>query len=149
VRPGDRLPLLPRHLFKAQAGFDAASWLSVRAEMVAAGGVYARGNENNLHQPDGTYYLGAGKTDAYAVVNTSVEIRPRKGVIFTAGVSNLMNAHYATAAQLGASGFDTNGAFVARPFSGPVIGGERPLVHSTFLAPAAPRRFEVGLRVQL
>ncbi|NKI99156.1 TonB-dependent receptor [Novosphingobium sp. SG707] len=149
VRPGDRLPLLPRHLFKAQAGFDAASWLSVRAEMVAAGGVYARGNENNLHQPDGTYYLGAGKTDAYAVVNASLEIRPRKGVIFTAGVSNLMNAHYATAAQLAASGFDANGAFVARPFSGPVIGGERPLVHSTFLAPAAPRRFEVGLRVQL
>ncbi|WJS98337.1 TonB-dependent receptor [Novosphingobium humi] len=149
VRAGDRLPLLPRHLFKAQAAYDAAPWLTLRGEMVAAGGVYARGNENNLHQPDGTYYLGAGKTDAYAVVNASVEIRPRKGIILTAGVSNLMNAHYATAAQLGASGFDTNGGFVARPFSAPVIGGERPLLHSTFLAPAAPRRFELGLRVQL
>ncbi|WDF71893.1 TonB-dependent receptor [Novosphingobium sp. KACC 22771] len=147
VRPGNRLPLLPRHLFKAQAGYEATSWATLRGELVAASGVYARGNENNLHVPDGVYYLGAGKTDAYAVVNASLEIRPRRGMTFTAGVSNLMNAHYATAAQLGASGFDANGAFVARPFTGPVIGGERPLVNSTFLAPAAPRRFEVGLRM--
>jgi hypothetical protein len=63
-------------------------------------------------------------------------------VTIQAGITNLMNAHYATAAQLGASGYDTNGAFVGRPFSGPVIDGERPLLHSTFLAP--PRR--AGLR---
>lgn len=149
VRAGDRLPLLPRHLFKAQASFEATGRLTIRGELVAASGVYARGNENNLHQSDGTYYLGAGKTDAYGVVNTSAEWRPRKGVTLQAGISNLLNAHYATAAQLGASGFDANGGFVGRPFSTPVIGGERPLVHSTFLAPAAPRRFEVGLRVQL
>ena len=149
VRPGDRLPLLPRHLFKAQASFEAASWLTLRGEMVAASGVYARGNENNLHRADGTYYLGAGKTDGYAVFNAALEVRPRRGVTISAGISNLLDAHYATAAQLGASGFDANGAFVGRPFAGPVIGGERPLVHSTFLAPAAPRRFEVGLRVQL
>lgn len=149
VRTGDRLPLLPRHLFKAQASFDAASWLTLRGELVAASGVYARGNENNLHRADGTYYLGSGKTDGYGVVNAALEIRPRRGVTIQAGITNLMNAHYATAAQLGASGYDTNGAFVGRPFSGPVIDGERPLLHSTFLAPAAPRRFEVGLRVQL
>jgi len=149
VRTGDRLPLLPRHLFKAQASFEAASWLTLRGEMVAASGVFARGNENNQHSADGTTYLGAGKSDGYAVVNGAVEIRPRRGVTINAGIANLFNAHYATAAQLGATGFDANGAFVGRPFSGPVIGGERPLVHSTFLAPAAPRRFEVGVRVAL
>jgi hypothetical protein len=59
-------------------------------------------------------------------------------------VSNLLNAHYASAAQLGAMAFDGSGRFVGRPFAGPVVDGERPLVHSTFLAPGAPRRIEVG-----
>lgn len=149
VRAGDRLPLLPRHLFKAQASFEAARWLTVRGEVVVAGGVYARGNENNRHAGDGVYYLGAGKTDGYGVANAGMEIRPRRGITVNAGITNLFDARYATAAQLGASGFDASGAFVGRPFNGPVVGGERPLVHSTFLAPAAPRRFEIGVRVQL
>ena len=48
---------------RSRAGF------SVDLDLVASGGSYARGNENNLHEPDGTYYLGDGTVDGYAIVN--------------------------------------------------------------------------------
>ena len=59
----------------------------------------------------------------------------------------MFDKEYATAAQLGATGFDATGKFVARPFAGPVIGGERPLVGSTFYAPGAPRSVQAGMRL--
>ncbi|HWU02576.1 MAG TPA: TonB-dependent receptor, partial [Novosphingobium sp.] len=144
VQPGNRLPSLPRHLFKAQARYEATKWLTARAELIASSGVYARGNENNADVPDGTYYLGSGKTDAYAVVNAGLDFKPHRAMTMFVMVRNLFNAHYATAAQLGSTGFDASGNFVARPFSSPVIDGERPVVSSTFLAPGAPRQIEVG-----
>ena len=145
VRPGDRLPLLPQHLGKVQVAWEASKLVSLRGDVVAASGVIARGNENGAHRADGVYYLGAGKSDAYAVVNAGVDVKPRKGLRVFANVTNLLNAHYASAAQLGATAFDGSGRFVGRPFAGPVIDGERPLAHSTFLAPGAPRRIEVGV----
>ncbi len=147
IRPGDRIPLIPRHLFKAGVALDAAEWLTVSADMVASAGVIARGNENGAHRPDGTYYLGPGATAAYAVVNLGVELRPRPQVTLYAQVNNLLDKDYATAAQLAATGFDGRGAFVARPFAGPVIGGERPVLNSTFYAPGAPRSVMVGMRL--
>jgi outer membrane receptor protein involved in Fe transport len=144
VAVGDRLPLLPRHLVKAQAAWQASHSLTARIAMVAASGVYARGNENNAHAPDGVYYLGAGKTDGYATFDAGVDVRPVRAVTLFATVHNLFDAHYATAAQLGTTGFDAAGRFVAQPFSVPGASGGLPLVHSTFSAPAAPRRIEVG-----
>jgi hypothetical protein len=49
---------------------------------------------------------------------------------------------------LGATAFDAQGQVVARPFAGPVIDGERPLLNSTFFAPGAPRAIQVGGRVR-
>jgi outer membrane receptor protein involved in Fe transport len=60
-------------------------------------------------------------------------------------VNNLFDERYATAAQLGSTGFTTGGTFVARPL--PAIDGEFPVRHTTFLAPGAPRRAWGGLRV--
>ena len=42
-------------------------------------GVYARGNENNAHQPDGTYYLGPGRSAGYAVVNLGARLAADAG----------------------------------------------------------------------
>jgi outer membrane receptor protein involved in Fe transport len=109
--------------------------------------VVARGNENDGHRPDGTYYLGPGSTSGYALVNLGGELRPHAHVALFFSLRNLFDARYATAAQLGRTAFDAAGRFVARPFAGPVIGGERPLVSSTFLAPGAPRSFELGARL--
>ena len=117
-------------------------------DMIAASGVYARSNENNLHQSDGVYFLHAGKTDAYALINLAMEVSPANMVTLFATVRNLFDKQYANAAQLGPTAFDASGNFVARPFAGPVIGGERPLLSSTFYAPGAPRSVQVGARLK-
>lgn len=148
ITPGDRIPLIPRHLFKAGAEWSPVPLLSFSLDMIAAGGVYARGNENNLHQADGVYFLGAGKTDGYALFNVGVEVRPASGVTVFATVRNLFDKDYSTAAQLGPTAFDANGNYVASPFAGPVIDGERSLLSSTFYAPGAPRLVQVGARLR-
>jgi outer membrane receptor protein involved in Fe transport len=148
IEKGDRIPLIPRHIFKASANFDPIDHVSLSLDMVAVSGVYARGNENNQHGLDGVYYVGAGKTDAYTVFNMGVEVRAVKAITLFAQASNLFDKHYASAAQLAATGFDANGNFVSRPFAAPVIDDERPLVSSTFYAPGAPRAIQVGARVR-
>lgn len=148
ISPGDRIPLIPRHLLKAGAQWSPIRQVSFSLDMIAASGVNARGNENNLHQPDGVYFLGPGKTDAYAVFNLGVEVRPASAVTLFATVRNLFEKQYATAAQLGPTAFDANGNFVARPFSDPVIDGDRPLLSSTFYAGGAPRSVQIGARLR-
>ena len=148
IARGDRIPLIPRHVFKAGLGWDPLKWLSLDADMVAVAGMYARGNENGADRPDGLYYLGAGRTRPYAVVNLGGEIRPAGRLTLFAQVNNLFEKDYATAAQIAATGFDATGAFVARPFAAPAIGGERPLLSSTFYAPGAPRSVQIGARLR-
>lgn len=148
IRPGDRIPLLARHTAKAAIGWEAAPWLSLDLDMVAISGVIARGNENGAHEADGVYYLGPGRTRPYAVVNLGGELRPTRGIAVFAMVRNLFDKDYATAAQLGTTAFNAAGQVVSRPFAGPVIDGERPLVQSTFFAPGAPRSIQVGVRAR-
>ena len=148
IAPGDRIPLIPRHLFKATLGWMPRPWLALDIDMVAASGVYARGNENNRHSPDGAYFLGPGRTDGYAVFNLGGEVRPRSGFTLFVTLRNLFDRTYATAAQLGATGFDAAGHFVAQPFNGPLIDGELPHRSSTFLAPGAPRSVQAGVRLR-
>lgn len=144
IETGDRIPLIPRHIVKAAIGWDPVPQLSLNLDMIAVSGSVARGNENGEHEPDGVHYLGEGKTDGYAVFNFGADIRPIKGLTLFVQVHNLFDKHYATAAQLGATGFDANGNFVARHFAGPVIDGERPMLGSTFYAPGAPRWIQIG-----
>ncbi|MEG3122384.1 TonB-dependent receptor [Sphingomonas sp. GB1N7] len=149
IAKGNRIPLIPRNVFKAAIGWDPIKALSFDLDMIAVSGANARGNENGAHRPDGIYYLGEGRTRAYAVVNFGAEVRPIARVSLYVQVNNLFDKQYATAAQLGTTGFDASGNFVARPFAGPVIGGERPLLGSTFYAPGAPRWVQVGAKIRL
>lgn len=146
VLPGDRIPLVPHQIFKANARWEATSALSFDADMIAVDGSYARGNENNLHEPDGVFYVGPGKTGGYTVLNVGAEYRPLPGMKLFLQVSNLFDTKYFTAAQLGSTGFTASGAFVARPFAGPVIDGERPTLGAAFYAPGAPRQLWAGVR---
>lgn len=148
VVPGNHIPLIARHLFKAAIGWTPVQQVSLNLDMVAASGVYARGNENNRHAPDGVYYLGAGKSAPYAVFNLGAEVRPVRAMSLFAMVRNVFDRDYATSAQLGPTAFDASGNYVARPFAGPVIDGERPLLSSTFFAPGAPRSVQFGLRLR-
>jgi outer membrane receptor protein involved in Fe transport len=147
IEKGDKIPLIPRHIFKASAQWDVTHRLQLDTDMIAVGGAYARGNENNLHQPDNLYYLGPGKTDGYVVFNVGANYRPTPNLKVFLQVNNLFDKDYETAAQLAATGFTETGAFIARPFAAPVIGGERPLRSATFYAPGAPRTFWFGVKL--
>ena len=129
IRPGDRLPLTPRHVFKARAEWRMSAAWSAELGVVAVSDAPARGNENGLHRPD-----GSGRTAGHAVVDlgTTFDATPRLRCF--AQVDNLFDRRYATAAQLGVTAFTPDGAFGAHP------------VKSTFYAPGAPRTIRFGVR---
>jgi len=144
IQPGNRIPLIPRHMFKAYADVPLGSKLSFDVDLVASSSSFARGNENNQHAPDGTYYLGSGTLPGYAIVNLGASYRLTTWLQLIAQVTNLFDRRYYTAAQLGSLGFTSSGAFIARPF--PAINGEFPVQQSTFYAPGAPTRMWIGTR---
>lgn len=152
ISPGDRIPQVPQHLLKLHADYMPLAKLTVSLNVVAISSSYARGNENNQDKPDGTYYLGSGRSPGYGIVNLGAryQLRPRFQLFIQA--NNLFDHHYYTAAQLGTTPYDNDGHFVARPFP-PVAGddGEEnyPLRSTTFLAPGAPINVFGGLRVRL
>ncbi len=145
VSPGNHIPLTPRHMLKAYADVHATKKLNVDLTLTGISGSYARGNENNLHQPDGVYYLGRGRSGGYAVLNLGARYQLHPHVQFFVQMNNLLDRHYYTAAQLGATGFTAQGTFLARPL--PAVGGQFPLVNATFFAPGAPFGAWVGARV--
>lgn len=146
IDPGAQIPLIPRHIFKAYADLQATSRFSVDLGLVAISGAYARGNENNLHQPDGQYYLGSGRSPGYAVVNLGARYQVTKWLQFFAQVNNLFDRQYFTAAQLGPTGFTAEGNFIARPFA--AVNGEFPVQHATFYAPGAPLGAWGGVKIK-
>jgi outer membrane receptor protein involved in Fe transport len=146
IEPGHHLPLIPRHMFKSYVHAGLGSKLSLDVDLLTVSGSYARGNENNQHEPDGVYYLGPGSTAGYAVVNLGGAYRLTPRVELLAQITNLFDRRYHTAAQLGPLAFTDAGAFIARPL--PPVDGEFPVRHSTFYAPGAPLRAWVGTRVK-
>jgi outer membrane receptor protein involved in Fe transport len=137
VRPGDRLPLLPRHVLKARAEWRVTPALTAEAGMFAVSNAPARGNDNGLHRLDGPDFLGSGWTPGHAVFDfgATYDVAPRLRVFVQ--VDNVFDRRYATAAQLGATGFTADGTFA---------GASGCPVHSAFYAPGAPRSVRVGVR---
>jgi len=144
IEPGDRLPLVPRHLFKARAEWTITPAWSAELGMLATSAATARGNENGAHRPDGVRFLGAGRTPGYAVFDAGTTVRATPRLSLFAQVDNLFDRRHATAAQLGATGFTADGNFIARPFA--AQGDNGGIVHATFLAPGAPRTIRAGIR---
>jgi outer membrane receptor protein involved in Fe transport len=145
VVAGDRLPLVPRQIFKASLELAAAAQTTVALDFVATAGAAARGNENGRHSADGVFYLGPGRSPGYGVLNVGATTQVTSALTIFGRIANLLDRHYATAAQLGPTGFDSSGRFIAQPF--PADGqGRFPLRNSTFYAPGAPRLFSLGLR---
>ncbi|HUL67478.1 MAG TPA: TonB-dependent receptor [Burkholderiaceae bacterium] len=145
VQPGNRIPLVPRQIFKAFVDLQLGDQWAFGLDMVAVGDSVARGNENGLHQPDGVFYLGSGKSPGYAVFNLNAEYRPISALKIFAQVNNLFNRHYSTAAQLGSTGFNSVGNFEGRPFPADA-NGDFPVRNSTFYAPGATLLFWGGVR---
>jgi outer membrane receptor protein involved in Fe transport len=145
VSPGNRIPLIPQHLLKAFADWQATSRLSLDADFHAVTTSYARGNENNRHKPDGVYYLGPGTSPGYGVVNLGGHYQVAKRLQVFVQMNNLLNHHYYSGAQLGPTAFTANGNFIARQF--PAIGGVYPLQRVAFYAPGAPFGAFGGIRI--
>jgi outer membrane receptor protein involved in Fe transport len=146
IEPGDRIPLIPAHTFKAFVDVRLTPKASIDVNLVGVSSAFARGNENNGHAPDGTYYLGPGASDGYVVVNLGARVQVMPRVELFGQVSNLFNREYATAAQLGPAGLTAAGEYIARAL--PAVGGEFPVPRSTFFAPGAPINVWGGARVK-
>lgn len=146
ISPGNRIPLVPHHLLKAYAGFQATRKLDVNLGFLAASRSYARGNENNLSQPDGRYYVGPGTSPGYGVMNLSANYQVHSHVQLFVQINNVLDHRYYTGAQLGPTGLTSQGTFIARPF--PAIRGEFPIMHATFYAPGAPIGAWGGIRLR-
>jgi outer membrane receptor protein involved in Fe transport len=144
IEPGDRMPFIPRHMIKAFANVRVTGALAVDVDLVGVSSSIARGNENNQHEPDETYYLSDGTSPGYAVVNLGARYSLTQWLQVIGQINNLFDRRYYTGAQLGAMGFTDEGNFIARPF--PPIDGEFPIRHSTFYAPGAPIRGWIGTR---
>jgi outer membrane receptor protein involved in Fe transport len=142
--PGDRMPLVPRHMIKVFANIQVTSAFNIDVDLMGVSSTIARGNENNLHEPDGTYYLGPGDSPGYAVVNFGGRYAITRWLHIVGQINNLFDRRYYTASQLGAMGFTDQETFIARPL--PPINGEFPVRHSTFYAPGAPIRGWIGTR---
>jgi outer membrane receptor protein involved in Fe transport len=146
IQSGNQIPLIPRHMLKAYGDMQVTSKILLDFGLVAISRSYARGNENNQHRPDGTYYLGPGYTPGYAVVNLGARYQVHKRAELFLRVSNLFDRKYYTAAQLGPTGFTNNGSFIARPL--PAVSGEFPVQQATFYAPGAPVGAWAGVRIK-
>lgn len=145
IDAGDRIPLIPRHLFKLSANLEVGRAVVLNGGLIAMSSSLARGNENGAHRPDGVYYLGPGYSAGYVVANLGATVRLGRRWQATVQVNNLFDTGYATAAQLGPAGFDANGNFVARPFAG----NPDAVRQSTFFAPGAPRSVVLTVRYAL
>ena len=146
IVPGNQIPLSPQHTAKANAAIDVTRKLTVDLSGISLSSAYARGNENNLHQPDGTYYLGTGKSPAYIVFHAGAHYAIHRRMQLFIQVNNLLDRRYFSAAQLGPSGFSAQGIFQARSL--PAASGQFPVPQTTFLAPGAPRAAWAGLRIR-
>jgi outer membrane receptor protein involved in Fe transport len=144
VQPGDRMPLIPRQIFKSRIDWRITPAWAVEAGMLAVSGANARGNENGQHRPDGVVFVGSGRTGGYPVFDLGTTWEPSARLRFFVQVNNLFDRRYATAAQLNATGLTADGRFIARPFS--ASGDNASVVSSTFYAPGAPRMIWAGVR---
>ncbi len=145
IRPGDRIPLLPRRNLKLYADYEPTAQWRIGLDMSASSGVTLRGNENDQHVPDGLYYTGPGRTGGYALFNLGVDYKPRPGLKLFVQVNNLFDRKYATGGLLGSNGFTASGAFVARALA-QNGNGDYPVPRASFFSPGTPRTVWVGVR---
>jgi outer membrane receptor protein involved in Fe transport len=136
VRPGDRIPGLPRHSLKLNLGVRPMESLRIGAQLAAFSGQFVRGNENNQHAPDGVDFFGSGALPKHAVLNLTGEweFAPRWELF--GRMNNVLNKRYASGGLLAENAFDASGALQA------------PADWRTeqFATPGAPRSAWIGVR---
>ena len=145
VRPGDRIPLIPRHTGRFVLDYRLSRQWDVGGNVVAASGAYLHGNENNANQAgrtnaQGTYISGTGRIPGYAVVNLQSTYRITKSAEVFARLVNLFDREYATAGFLTSDSFNPDGSFIPNPANWP---------NENAISPAQPRALWAGVRIHL
>jgi outer membrane receptor protein involved in Fe transport len=120
VRPGDRIPLVPRHSGRLILDYQLGGRWSLGGNLVATSGSYLHGNENNANQAGatnaaGNHILGSGWIPGYAVVSLQASFRVSDHAEVFGRVANLFDRNYATAGFLTRSAFNPDGSFRANP----------------------------------
>ena len=133
VRPGNRIPGIPRNQFKLRAGYAFTSAINAGVNVVAFSDQYARGDENNqdVHGP----------IPGYAVVNLDASWQVLPQVQIYGQISNLFNRKYSNFGVLGQD------FFTGRNFTYyDTTPGAAP-VPAQFQGPGAPLGAWIGIRL--
>lgn len=143
VQPGNRIPLVPRHVGRLVLDYAVTPEWDVGATMLVSSGSYLRGNENNATQPSGTDpngnpYLGTGRIGGYAVIDLNSNYQVCRRVNVFLKLSNLLNRDYATSGLLSQNVFNPNGSFRSDPAT---------WTNEDAVSPAAPRAVWAGVRI--
>jgi len=131
VRPGDRLPGIPKSRLKAGADYSITSNWSAGAAIVLVGDQIYHGDESNQNAP----------LPGYAVVGLHSAYRVDERIEIFGNVQNLFDKRYATYGLFG----DPTG--VNAPGIPATAGSNDPGVDNRFQNPAAPRSIFGGIRL--
>jgi outer membrane receptor protein involved in Fe transport len=120
VRPGDRIPLIPRHTGRLILDYALGERWDIGGNLVAVSGSYLHGNENNANQAGatnaaGNHIQGSGWIPGYAVVNLQATFHVGDHAEVFARLANLFDRRYATAGFLTSNAFEPNGSFIPNP----------------------------------
>ena len=141
MRPGDRLPGLPKHSLKMSLDWQAGGGLSLGAQVRAFSSQFVRGNENNRHQPgtndEGDTFTGSGRIAGFAVLDLTASWKVGDHAELFAKVSNALDRRYGSAGLLGETAFDARGQ-LQEPDE---------WRQAQFVGPGAPRAVWVGARL--
>ena len=123
VEPGDRLPLVPRHLLKLGLTTPLGERFAIGADAVSRSSIHFRGDEGNDFEP----------IDGYVTLNLRADVRLGERTTLFVNVDNLLDEEYETFGVFGEADEVLGDAFD----------------DSRFLSPAAPRAAWVGFRLEL
>ena len=129
VKPGDNMPGVPEHNFKAGVDFEVMKGWTIGADLVATSGIYLRGDEANL----------APRTSGYSIVKLRTNYRLGEWVELFGFIDNVFDTNY-----------ETFGIFGEAPSEVPIHelpGGV--VTNPRYLSPGQPFGAFLGVRVRL
>jgi outer membrane receptor protein involved in Fe transport len=121
VSKGDRIPLIPQHLFKGGVTWSPGDRVSLGVDVHANSDSYLRGDEGNDTRP----------VDGYAVLNANATLHINDHLQVFLNLANLLNSNYESFGLFGEAD--------------EVLGSE--FDNSRFLSPGAPRAAWFGFEL--
>jgi outer membrane receptor protein involved in Fe transport len=108
VRPGSRIPGIPRQSLKLRAVYDPIKTLAFGASFIATSSQYSHGDEANREQP----------LPGYAIVNVDAHFMPVRALELFANINNLLDRRYATFGLMGTNIYTGKGEQFRTPAPG-------------------------------